>query len=227
MVTLLVVALLLLLLLAPNWWAASVLKRYGSERPDLPGTGGELAKHLARIMRLEGVNVAITEKGDHYDPASRTVRLLREHYEGKSLTAVAVAAHEVGHALQQQARYRPLALRGTLVAMAQRAEKIGGALFWLAPWILATTRSPRISLIAIAAAIGSVSLVALAHLVTLPVEWNASFGRALPLLRAGGYVTPDEEPIIEKILAACALTYVAASLASLLNVWRFLTLLRR
>src|SRR5205085_3028908 len=95
-----VIALLLALVFGPGWWIERVLKRHGVERPDLPGTGGDFARHLLDEFKLPDVKVEITDKGDHYDPATRTVRLLPQHHSGRSVAAVAIAAHEVSHALQ-------------------------------------------------------------------------------------------------------------------------------
>ena len=92
---------LLALIFGPSLWVKFVMKRYSKEKPEMPGTGGELAKHLIERFTLKDVKVEVTELGDHYDPVEKKVRLLREHYESRSLTAVAIAAHEVGHVRQQ------------------------------------------------------------------------------------------------------------------------------
>src|SRR5215831_11195209 len=91
---------LLAALLGPQWWVRHVLARHGGERSDLPGTGGELARHLLDEAGLRGVKVELTGNGDHYDPVERAVRLLPQHHDGRSVAAVAVAAHEVSHAVQ-------------------------------------------------------------------------------------------------------------------------------
>ena len=95
-------ALLLLLaaMLVPQVWIKRVLARHGAERLDLPGTGAELARHLLDRAGLRDVKVELTGDGDHYDPEGRAVRLMPQHYDGRSVAAVAVAAHEVSHALQ-------------------------------------------------------------------------------------------------------------------------------
>ena len=95
-------SLLLLLVFTPSLWVRWVMKRYASDIADMPGTGGELAKHLIERFELKGVEAEITELGDHYDPQSKMVRLSEENWHGKSLTAVAIAAHEVGHAIQHK-----------------------------------------------------------------------------------------------------------------------------
>ena len=93
------VLLVLALIFGPSLWVKLVMKRYSSQQPEMPGTGGELAKHLIERFSLKDVKVEVTELGDHYDPIEKKVRLLPEHYDSKSLTAIAIAAHEVGVSL--------------------------------------------------------------------------------------------------------------------------------
>lgn len=99
-----------------------VLKRHTRGRDDYPGTGAELADHLLRRLGIEGASVERTEFGDHYDPETRCVRLSPDNYDGRSLTAVTVAAHEVGHALQHFEGYAPLLARSRLVKVAQKPK---------------------------------------------------------------------------------------------------------
>ena len=98
----------------PQFWVRRTLSRHAKDRPDLPGTGGELARHLLDRFGLTDVKVDRSETGDHYDPESRTVRLTDPHLAGRSLSAVAVAAHEVGHAIQHANGERLLAWRQRL-----------------------------------------------------------------------------------------------------------------
>ena len=102
MVLLAGVLIVLALIFGPSLWVKFVMSRYSSQLPEISGTGGELAKHLIERFSLKDVKVEITEQGDHYDPIEKKVRLVRENYESKSLTAIAIAAHEVGHAIQDQ-----------------------------------------------------------------------------------------------------------------------------
>ena len=190
-------------------------------RPDFPGTGGEFARHLLLQLGLESVGVEATDAGDHYDPQHRTVRLTADKLNGKSLTAVVVAAHEVGHALQHRLGYSPLRWRTRLATLAMTAQQLGNGLFLLAPLAAAVTHAPISGLILLAAGLASFGSAALGHPITLPVEWDASFRRALPLL-AAGYLSEDDCKKARQILTAAALSYVAGSLASLLNLWRWL-----
>lgn len=111
--------------------------------------------------------------------------------------------------------------------VAQRAEKIGAVLMMGIPIAAAVARTPVASVVVLMAGLATMGISTLIHLVTLPVEWDASFRRALPVLRQGQYLTPDDEQGARSILTAAALTYLAASLASLLNLWRWIAFLRR
>lgn len=224
-----VIALLLLLglVFGPQYWARYTFKRYSRNRADIPGTGAELARHLLDKLGMTEVTVEKTEEGDHYDPQQRCVRLLEHNHQGHSLTAIAVAAHEVGHAIQHRRGEPLLALRSRLVKFAIWAERIGAGAMFAVPAIALLTRAPSSGLLLFALGLLSMGMATLVHLVTLPVEWNASFAKAKPLLEAGRYVAPEDLPAIDRILKAAAFTYVAASLASLLNLARWIAILRR
>ena len=216
-----------LVIFGPQLWTRRVFAKHSTPRPDYPGTGGELARHLLNRFDLQHIKVEPTEKGDHYDPLSKAVRLTPAIFEGKSLTAITVAAHEVGHAIQDHLGYQPLAERTKLVKVAQGAEKVGAVLMMGIPIAGAVARTPVASVVVMLAGMATMGISTLVHLVTLPVEWDASFRRALPVLRQGQYLAPDDERGARSILTAAALTYVAASLASLLNLWRWIAFLRR
>lgn len=213
-------------IVGPQMWAQHVLRRHGEPRTDLPGTGGELARHLIGRLDLDGVALVRSERGDHYDPMARQVGLSKEVFDGRSLTAVVVAAHEVGHALQHRLAYRPLLLRPRLARIAAWAEKFGALVLVSIPVFSMVTRMPAVGAIQLLAGLAILVLPVVLHLVTLPVEFDASFRRALPLL-ASGYLEARDLPAARRILRACALTYVAASLATLLNFWRWIRILRR
>ena len=223
---------LLLLLIAivivgPQLWTRRVFARHSTPRSDYPGTGGELARHLLNRLNMSHITVEPTESGDHYDPETKTIRLTPGIFGGKSLTAITVAAHEVGHAMQDHQGYQPLAERTRLVRIAQGAEKIGAVMMMGIPIAAALARTPVAGVIVMMAGLATMGISTLVHLITLPVEWDASFRRALPVLRQGSYLSADDEQGARRILTAAALTYVSASLASLLNLWRWIALLRR
>ncbi|MGR8920265.1 MAG: zinc metallopeptidase [Gammaproteobacteria bacterium] len=227
MIALLVIA-VVAVIFGPQLWAGYVLRRYAAERPDLPGTGAELARHLIRAAGMDGYRVERADAGigDHFDPATARVALSPGNYDGRSLTAAVVAAHEFGHAVQHRIRYRPLTLRTQLATFAAMAERFASLLLVAMPFVAVLTRMPAAGAGMLLAGVLVMALPVLVHLVTLPVELDASFNRALPIL-AGGYLEPADLPHARRILTACALTYVAGSLASLLNFWRWIRLLRR
>jgi Zn-dependent membrane protease YugP len=203
------------------------MRRYSEPGDRYPGSGGELARHLLDELHLPDVLAEVTDKGDHYDPVARAVRLSKANFHGKSLTAVTVAAHEVGHALQHRDGYSPFRLRQQMVQLSIYAQKVAGVMLILAPLLALLARSPRLASLALFAGVLSMMMSSLVHLVTLPTELDASFRRALPIMQQGGYLKDGDEPHARKVLKAAALTYVAASLVSILNLGRWLTVLRR
>lgn len=223
---LVLIALLLAAIFGPQVWVGHVMRRYGAERPDFPGTGGELAEHLIARHGLDGVRVETTGEGDHYDPRTRTVRLSRETRDGRSLTAVAVAAHEVGHALQHAREEKGLKLRQSLVSVAAATDTVASVFFLAAPVLTVIARSPLALLAMAGIGIALLAVRVLVHLVTLPVEFDASFGKALPILRAGNYLSERDLSGAQGVLRAAALTYVAGALASLLDLARWIRVLR-
>ena len=227
MLYILLLLFLLALLLGPNLWAQRVITHYSQERTDIPGTGAELAQHLINKLELTGVEVEQIEDGDHYDPVAKVVRLSTGVYNGRSLAAVAIASHEVGHAIQDANDYSLLHTRTRLVKFAVIAEKIGSGAFLLAPLAGLLLRTPAPPMLMLIIAVLSMSVLSLVHLVTLPVEIDASFNKALPILAQGQYVKQEDLGAIRKILNAAALTYLASSMASLFNLWRWLRLIRR
>ena len=221
------VLIVLALIFGPSLWVKLVMKRYSSEKPEIPGTGGELANHLIERFSLKDVKVEVTELGDHYDPIEKKVRLLREHYESKSLTAVAIAAHEVGHAIQDHQGDKRLATRTKMIPVVDKVARWSVAIIYLSPVIGIITRHPMpFSLLLLLGLSGFIARM-MVHAVTLPIEYDASFSKALPLLREGNYVSQSDEKAVSLILKAAALTYVSAALADILNIGRWIVLLLR
>ena len=218
---------ILAVIFGPSLWVKLVMKKYSSEKPEIPGTGGELAKHLIDRFSLKDVTVEITELGDHYDPIEKKVRLLREHFESKSLTAIAIAAHEVGHAIQDQQGDKRLAIRTKMIPVVDKVARLSAIIISLSPVIGIITRHPMpFSLLLVLGLSGLIARM-MVHAVTLPIEFDASFSKALPLLRGGKYVSQSNEKAVTQILRAASLTYVSAALADILNLGRWIVLLSR
>ena len=219
--------LLLAVIFGPSLWVKLVMRRYSSIKPEMRGTGGEFAKHLIERFSLKDVKVEVTELGDHYDPIEKKVRLLREHYESKSLTAIAIAAHEVGHAIQDKQGDKRLATRTKMIPVVNQIARWSVVIISLSPAIGIITRHPMpFSLLLFLGLSGFIARMMI-HAVTLPIEFDASFSKALPILREGNYVSQSNEKAVSRILSAAALTYVSAALADILNLGRWIVILSR
>ena len=166
--------LVIALIFGPSLWVKFVMRRYSSEKPEMPGTGGELAQHLIERFSLNDVKVEVTELGDHYDPIEKKVRLSKENYESKSLTAIAIAAHEVGHAIQDQQGDRRLAIRTKMVPIIDKVARLSAVIISLSPVIGIITRHPMpFSLLLLLGLSGFIARM-MVHAVTLPIEFDAS-----------------------------------------------------
>ena len=195
--------LLMGLALGPTLWVRHVMRNHAADRPDYPGTGGEFARHLL----------------DHHG-------LSQELYEGRSVTAVAVAAHEVGHALQDRDAYRPLKWCHRLVSAAALTDRVGTIVIFGLSALGGAALSPRFFLFGVAAVVLIGLVRVAAHLVMLPVEFDASFRRAMPIIDQGRYLPAEDMPAAHAVLKAAAYTYVAASLFQVLNLFRILRAFR-
>jgi uncharacterized protein len=220
------VILLIALIFGPQFWIRRVLTQHGVERADFPGTGAELARHLLDEAGLENVKVEQTDQGDHYDPEALAVRLLPQHHDGRSVAAVAVAAHEVSHAVQHGRGERAFALRLTLVKNLMWIDRIATGVLLLAPFVFIFVKAPILLIGQLVAGVLLLAVSVVVHLATLPVEFDASFGKALPVLDRGRYLPPADLPAARTVLRAAAFTYVAAALATLLDIVRWFRILR-
>jgi Zn-dependent membrane protease YugP len=227
MIFIILIALLALLILGPQQWARYILNKHSTPRDDIQGTGGQFVKHLRKKFNMDYLKLEPSSLGDHYDPMTKAVRLSESNLNGQSLTAVAVAAHEFGHALQHAKNYQPLIARTRMVGFAQKTEKLGGIALIAIPLLSVTPGGVRLVPLLIIFMIITVAISSIVHLVTLPVEFDASFGRALPILKQGQYINNRDMRSVRHILLACAFTYLASSLAGLLNFWRWFRFLRR
>lgn len=223
------------LIALPQLWIRRIMQRHSVERPDLPGTGGELVEHLLdshglNSVRLERANQG-AEGGDHYDPERRAICLSPSNFDGRSLTAVAVAAHEFSHALQHHDGLNGgsdagLGLRQKLAGLAQVTDRFASLFFLAAPVLGLLARTPLAFVALIGVGVALLGVRILVHLVTLPVEMDASFSRALPILEEGGYLKEKDLPAARSVLKAAAYTYVASAVMSLIDLARWIRILR-
>jgi len=209
------------LIFGPRLWVRQVLQQHNRKDEDFPLEAHELARRLLDQSGLTTVRVEITDMGDHYDPATKTVRLARDKYGRKTLTALTTAAHEVAHALQDAAAYPPFVWRQNLGRVAQIAGEVGALLLVTVPAVALLARTPVPRAVIGAAALAMFGTGMAAQLAALPTELDASFRRALPLLREA-HLAPRQAQAARKILFACSLTYVASSFVSVVNIWPWL-----
>jgi len=178
-------------------------------------TGAEAAMAVARAGGANDVTVERHQGflSDHYDPRTKTLRLSPEVHDGRSISSIAVAAHEAGHSIQDVAEYAPLGFRSALVPMANIGNRL-----WIIPIIIGAVFAGESGQTWMMVGILMFSAVVLFQLVTLPVEFNAST-RAKAVLAQTGIVSTQEEAIgVNKVLDAAAMTYVAAALASIMQL---------
>ncbi len=196
----------------------STMNRYGRIQNSRGMTGGEAARRILDSEGLYGVQVECLKGGggDHYDPRSNTVRLSSSNYNGASVTAVSVAAHECGHAIQHDKGYAFLNFRTALVPVVNIGSRLGLPLILLG--VLLAWNNTLIQI-----GIWAFSLSVLFQLVTLPVEFNAS-ARALDKIGQYGLLNAQETSGGRKVLTAAALTYVAAAASSILQLLRLVLL---
>lgn len=196
----------------------STMSKYSKVRNSTGLTGAEAARRILNNEGLYDVKIECLQnnRGDHYDPSSNTVRLSAENYSNPSVTAVGVAAHECGHAIQHAKGYGPLKLRSTLVPVVNIGSKLGFPIILIG--VLLSWNQVLIQI-----GIWAFSLAVLFQLVTLPVEFNAS-SRAVEKIEQYGLLTVEENRGTRKVLSAAAFTYVAAAASSILQLLRLILL---
>jgi len=194
----------------------STFKRYSQVRSSRGMSGVDVANTILRRNGMSGqvaVEPVAGELSDHYDPTSHKVRLSETVYGSNSIAAIGVAAHEVGHAIQHHESYGPLELRHRIVPITNFAS---GASF---PVLLLGFFLNSLNLIMVGILL--FSAVVVFHLVTLPVELNAS-RRAVAQLSSSGLISGTEVPAVKKVLGAAALTYLAATLSAIATLLYYL-----
>lgn len=204
------------------------MKQNSNDLPGMQGTGGELAVHLIERFKLTGIGVEATEQEnqDHFDPTDQMVRLSPSNYNGRSLKAVAVAAHEVGHAIQFSRREEVFKLREKYIPQAIKIRQYGIYVLMASPLVAIAFKTPLAMALPIIISVIMQIISALTYLIVLPEEWDASFGKALPILEEG-YIPEEHMPAARTVLKAAAFTYFAAALSSMLNLGYLMLILRR
>jgi len=198
----------------------STFGKYSSKPANSQYAGWEVARKLLDASNLKNVEIEKVpgELTDHYDPRAKVLRLSESTYWNRSISSYGVVAHEVGHALQDAREYFPLTLRNNFVPIAGFGSSAAFPLFFVG-LLVSSGLLMDIGILFFAAAV-------LFHVITLPVELNAS-SQALLLLKQQNILSDQEIPLAKKVLNAAALTYVAAMAVSLLHLVRLLILRNR
>lgn len=196
----------------------STYQKYSKIRSKIGMTGEEAARRLLNASGIYGVRIERVSGNltDHYDPKSKVLRLSDSVYSSTSIAAIGVAAHECGHAVQDNVGYAFLGIRSILVPVANFGSKVAIPMIFLG--LLVSFFEPLIMI-----GIIMFSLAVLFQLITLPVEFNAS-SRAIDLLDTTGILYGEEIKGTKKVLSAAALTYVASAAASVLSLVRLILL---
>lgn len=207
-----------LLLIVPLWAQSKVkstYKKYSKIATSSQMTGAQVARKVLDDNGLYDVRIEETKGklSDHYDPRKRVVRLSSENFHGHSQAAAAIAAHEVGHAIQHAEKYAFLQFRTSLFPLANTGSNFSFILI-IAGILLSSANL-------ILAGIVFMSFAVLFQLVTLPVEFDAS-NRAMAQMVSSGVIRNDEERSTKKVLNAAAMTYVAAALVAVAELIRFI-----
>ena len=172
----------------------------------MPFTGNELGLKILQENKLENVLIEPIKQIDHYNPLEKKVNISEDKLNKKSITSIAVVAHEIGHAIQDKENYKPLLLRQKLIEKTMIFQRVCSFLLIIGlPSIFAITKSPFITFLAAIIIMGCLSTNVLIHLITLPVEFDASFKRALPILQK--YVPKQNMRQCRSVLRAAAFTY--------------------
>ncbi|MDW7675064.1 MAG: zinc metallopeptidase [Bacillota bacterium] len=214
--------LLIIAIILPMWAqfkVKSTFNKYIKVAASKGYTGADVAKRILQSEGLYDVTVEVTQGylSDHYDPRHRAVRLSQEVYQGRSIAALGVAAHEVGHAIQHADSYGPLEIRSSLAPVASFSSKAAFPLILIGLFM----GQPAF----INFGIYFFVAVVFFQLVTLPVEFNAS-SRAVLALEGGGFLASNEVAPTKKVLSAAAFTYVAAALVGILELVRLILISR-
>jgi len=224
---LIIYLLILFFYLSPIIWFNFIFKKNNKILEKMPFNGLEFGEQIIKEKNLSDVVIEGTKGGDHYDPNEKKVRVKQERLDNKSITAISVVCHEIGHAIQHNENYKPLERRQILVKNTAWISKLGGGILYIGlPTLFATGSFPliRVCLILV---IFTIIINVLIHLVTLDVEIDASFNRALPILREKVPSQYHEE--CRSVLRAAAYTYVIGALRSVISlryIWLLIMRLR-
>jgi len=199
-----------------SWYVNHNFKKYNQFTSHRGKSGADAARYILDSAGLQDIQINKVSGNltDNYNPGDKTLNLSESTYDSTSVAAIGVAAHECGHAIQDQTSYAPMRVRAALVPAVNLGSNASIPLI-----IIGALLGMNHTLITIG--IWLFALVVLFQVVTLPVEFNAS-GRAIKILGSGDILDSDEVPMVKQVLFAAALTYVAAAISTALQLLRLI-----
>ncbi|MFL2697754.1 MAG: zinc metallopeptidase [Gammaproteobacteria bacterium] len=215
----------LFIFVLPRIWLNAVLKKNDEILENMPFTGLEFGELLLKENNLDNVKISETSIGDHYDLENEEVRVFEDRLSKRSITAISIICHEIGHAIQHKEKYVPLEQRTKLVKNTSWITSIGGGLLYSGIPIILATGSFGLIKACLLIVLLSVLISTFVHLITLEVEIDASFIRALPILEEK--VPVEYHNGCRSVLRAAAFTYVIGALTNFLSLRYLWTLLSR
>ena len=215
----------ILIYFAPTLWVKYTLNKHDDELPNMPFNGLQFGNKILKENSITNVSInGVKNSIDYYNPTTKEVVVESERLEKKSLTSITVICHEIGHAIQDSQNYEPLKKRQEVIKKTKWISKIANILMYIGiPTILATQSFPLIRICVIIIFLATVISI-FTHIITLNVELDASFNRALPILKKK--IPSEYHDSCNSILKVCAFTYVIAAMTSFLNLRYLLGIIR-
>ena len=222
-----VIFLFFIITFAPIVWVNYVFKKNDKILPNMPFDAYEFGEQLIKELKLNNVRIEKTLIGDHYDLDEKKVKVHEDRFKRKSLTSISVICHEIGHAIQHSEDYSPLITRTKLVKNTQWINKISMYLIYVGfPVIFATGLLSLIKVCVLLILLSALTGV-IVHLITLAVEFDASFNKAYPIIKQK--IPEVYHDSCRSVLRAAAFTYVVGvfkNLISLRMIWSVMSKIR-
>ena len=227
MITMVIIFLFFIITFAPIVWVNYVFKKNDKILPNMPFDAYEFGEQLIKELKLSNVRIEKTLIGDHYDLDEKKVKVHEDRFKRKSLTSISVICHEIGHAIQHSENYSPLITRTKLVKNTQWINKISMYLIYVGfPVIFATGLLSLIKVCVLLILLSALTGV-IVHLITLEVEFDASFNKAYPIIKQK--IPEVYHDSCRSVLRAAAFTYVVGvfkNLISLRMIWSVMSKIR-
>ena len=227
MITMVIIFLFFIITFAPIVWVNYVFKKNDKILPNMPFDAYEFGEQLIKELKLSNVRIEKTLIGDHYDLDEKKVKVHEDRFKRKSLTSISVICHEIGHAIQHSENYSPLITRTKLVKNTQWINKISMYLIYIGfPVIFATGLLSLIKVCVLLILLSALTGV-IVHLITLEVEFDASFNKAYPIIKQK--IPEVYHDSCRSVLRAAAFTYVVGvfkNLISLRMIWSVMSKIR-